>query len=137
MQKRADGMRAKNQKQMVFSLIKQIMHLSLALQTLRAVSYTHLDVYKRQVVADGRILENFSLKVNESSLTGESESVEKTAEDVYKRQLPISLPFEFLHVILHTEGILIGIFRVVVEDFTHPHTALDLHFLHLVVDQFL
>lgn len=32
------------------------------------------------VVADGRILENFSLKVNESSLTGESEGVDKTAE---------------------------------------------------------
>ena len=32
------------------------------------------------VVADGRILENFSLKVNESSLTGESEGVEKTAD---------------------------------------------------------
>ena len=32
------------------------------------------------VVADGRILRNFSLKVNESSLTGESEGVEKTAE---------------------------------------------------------
>lgn len=31
------------------------------------------------VVADGRIIENFSLKVNESSLTGESESVEKDA----------------------------------------------------------
>ncbi len=30
------------------------------------------------VVADGRILENYSLKVNESSLTGESEGVEKT-----------------------------------------------------------
>ena len=29
------------------------------------------------VSADGRILENFSMKVNESSLTGESESVEK------------------------------------------------------------
>ena len=29
------------------------------------------------VVADGHVLENFSLKVNESSLTGESESVEK------------------------------------------------------------
>ena len=34
------------------------------------------------VVADGRILENFSLKVNESSLTGESEGVEKTAEAI-------------------------------------------------------
>ncbi|MEG0378242.1 MAG: HAD-IC family P-type ATPase, partial [Eubacterium sp.] len=34
------------------------------------------------VVADGRILENFSLKVNESSLTGESEAVEKTAEKI-------------------------------------------------------
>ena len=32
------------------------------------------------VVADGRILDNFSLKVNESSLTGESEGVEKTAD---------------------------------------------------------
>ena len=32
------------------------------------------------VVADGRILENYSLKVNESSLTGESEPVEKTAD---------------------------------------------------------
>ena len=32
------------------------------------------------VVADGRILHNYSLKVNESSLTGESESVDKTAE---------------------------------------------------------
>ena len=34
------------------------------------------------VVADGRILENYSLKVNESSLTGESEAVEKTAEAI-------------------------------------------------------
>ncbi|MEG0765498.1 MAG: HAD-IC family P-type ATPase, partial [Pseudoflavonifractor sp.] len=32
------------------------------------------------VVADGRVIENFSLKVNESSLTGESEGVDKTAE---------------------------------------------------------
>ncbi len=32
------------------------------------------------VVADGRIIENFSLKVNESSLTGESEGVDKTSE---------------------------------------------------------
>ena len=32
------------------------------------------------VVADGRLLKCYSLKVNESSLTGESEAVEKTAE---------------------------------------------------------
>ena len=32
------------------------------------------------VVADGCVIENFSLKVNESSLTGESEGVEKTEE---------------------------------------------------------
>ena len=32
------------------------------------------------VVADGRVIESFSLKVNESSLTGESEGVEKTEE---------------------------------------------------------
>ena len=32
------------------------------------------------VVSDGRLLECYSLKVNESSLTGESEAVEKTAE---------------------------------------------------------
>lgn len=31
------------------------------------------------VAADGRLLENHSLKVNESSLTGESEGVDKTA----------------------------------------------------------
>ena len=34
------------------------------------------------VVADGRILDNFSLKVNESSLTGESEGVEKTSDTI-------------------------------------------------------
>jgi len=34
------------------------------------------------VVADGRILENFSLQVNESSLTGESTNVEKQVTDI-------------------------------------------------------
>ena len=34
------------------------------------------------VVADGRILHNYSLKVNESSLTGESEAVEKTNQAI-------------------------------------------------------
>ena len=34
------------------------------------------------VVADGRILENYSLQVNESSLTGESANVDKKAEDI-------------------------------------------------------
>lgn len=35
------------------------------------------------VAADGRILENFNLQVNESSLTGESESVNKQADAIY------------------------------------------------------
>lgn len=34
------------------------------------------------VAADGRIVENFSLKVNESSLTGESANVDKNDEDI-------------------------------------------------------
>ena len=41
------------------------------------------------VVADGRILENFSLKVNESSLTGESEGVEKTADTINSDQVAL------------------------------------------------
>lgn len=34
------------------------------------------------VVADGRLLDNFSLKINESSLTGESEGIDKTVETI-------------------------------------------------------
>ena len=41
------------------------------------------------VVADGRILENFSLKVNESSLTGESEGVDKTADVITGGQVAL------------------------------------------------
>ena len=41
------------------------------------------------IVADGRILENYSLKVNESSLTGESEGVEKTAETISAGQVAL------------------------------------------------
>lgn len=41
------------------------------------------------VVADGRIIENFSLKVNESSLTGESEAVEKTADTIVSEQVAL------------------------------------------------
>jgi Ca2+-transporting ATPase len=41
------------------------------------------------VVADGRIIENFSLQVNESSLTGESVSVQKTAEVIEGHDLPL------------------------------------------------
>ena len=40
------------------------------------------------VVADGRILENFSLQVNESSLTGESTNVDKQAVDL-DREVPL------------------------------------------------
>ena len=41
------------------------------------------------IVADGRILENYSLKVNESSLTGESEAVEKIAEIINKDEVAL------------------------------------------------
>ena len=41
------------------------------------------------VVADGRILENFSLKVNESSLTGESESVDKFSDVINKEEVAL------------------------------------------------
>ena len=41
------------------------------------------------VVADGRILDNFSLQVNESSLTGESESVNKFSEVIDKDELAL------------------------------------------------
>lgn len=41
------------------------------------------------VTADGRILENFSLKVNESSLTGESEGVEKEADAIHAEQVAL------------------------------------------------
>ncbi len=40
------------------------------------------------MVADGRILHNYSLQVNESSLTGESTNVEKS-EEILKGELPL------------------------------------------------
>lgn len=39
--------------------------------------------------ADGRILENYSLQVNESALTGESENVNKMDEPIEKEELPL------------------------------------------------
>ena len=41
------------------------------------------------VTADGRILENFSLKVNESSLTGESEGVDKQTDVIDAEQVAL------------------------------------------------
>lgn len=41
------------------------------------------------ISADGRIIENHSLQVNESSLTGESESVVKTVEIIEGTEVPI------------------------------------------------
>lgn len=41
------------------------------------------------VVADGRIIENYSLQVNESSLTGESESVTKTSDVIAKDEIAL------------------------------------------------
>lgn len=41
------------------------------------------------VVADGRIIENYSIQVNESSLTGESESVSKTDEIINEKEVAL------------------------------------------------
>lgn len=41
------------------------------------------------ISADGRIIENYSLQVNESSLTGESESVIKTDEIIREKDIPV------------------------------------------------
>lgn len=41
------------------------------------------------IVADGRIIENFNLKCDESSLTGESEPVEKTAEVIAEEEVAL------------------------------------------------
>lgn len=42
------------------------------------------------VVADGRIIENYSLMVNESSLTGESANVEKRIQPIKEKQVPLA-----------------------------------------------
>ena len=41
------------------------------------------------VAADGRIIENFSLQINESSLTGESESVDKIIEVIENEEIAL------------------------------------------------
>ncbi len=41
------------------------------------------------VPADGRIIENYSIQVNESSLTGESESVLKTADTISENDIAL------------------------------------------------
>ena len=41
------------------------------------------------IVADGRVIESYSLQVNESSLTGESESVNKTAEIIDRTEVAL------------------------------------------------
>ncbi len=41
------------------------------------------------IIADGRILENFSLKVDEAALTGESESVDKTYEVIPREEITV------------------------------------------------
>ena len=41
------------------------------------------------ISADGRIIENFSLQVNESSLTGESESVDKIVDIIEKEEIAL------------------------------------------------
>ena len=53
---------------------------------LNAVSYTHLDVYKRQVEIDTLLAKyNFCIDLNEA-MVKKSENVRMTLKDVYKRQ---------------------------------------------------
>ena len=48
------------------------------------------------VVADGRIINNYSLQVNESSLTGESTNIDKSVETIEKEfRLPTALIWSF------------------------------------------
>ena len=41
------------------------------------------------IVADGRVIDSFSLQVNESSLTGESESINKFSDVIIKDDIPL------------------------------------------------
>ncbi len=41
------------------------------------------------IVADGRVIDSFSLQVNESSLTGESESINKFSDVIIKNDIPL------------------------------------------------
>lgn len=41
------------------------------------------------IVADGRVINSFSLQVNESSLTGESESIDKFSDVIIKNDIPL------------------------------------------------
>lgn len=56
------------------------------------------------VVADGRIIENYSLQVNESSLTGESEGVDKISDVIDARKCSTGRPEK--HGILRFSGYL-------------------------------
>lgn len=56
------------------------------------------------VVADGRIIENYSLQVNESSLTGESEGVDKISDVIDARKRSAGRPEK--HGILRFSGYL-------------------------------
>ncbi|MBN1468409.1 MAG: cation-translocating P-type ATPase [Fusobacteriaceae bacterium] len=41
------------------------------------------------IIADGRVIDSFSLQVNESSLTGESESINKFSDVIIKNDIPL------------------------------------------------
>ena len=48
------------------------------------------------IAADGRIVENYSLKVDESSLTGESEAVEKNEQPIERKEAPLGDRFNMV-----------------------------------------
>ena len=50
-----------------------------------------------KIVADGRLIENNSLKIDESMLTGESDRVEKCADKTYLEATPLAERFNMLY----------------------------------------
>ena len=66
-----------------------------------------------RVPADGRIIENFNLKVEESSLTGETESIEKDGNVICKKDIPLG---DIINMVFMGSTVVNGHAKVVVTE---------------------